>query len=152
MGRLPVTVGLWFSLGHSSIVVGATIAIVISVSAIDKIPDVSAIGGVIGEHLCRAPPFIFRLLTRPNDPGVSVSASFLFLLGKTLCLAWYGPWLTLCTLCSRDQFSHPVANDSSATTCRYWPRVARGPRAEVILNHTASTDGRNFDRATGACV
>ncbi|BGP56763.1 hypothetical protein JCM8202v2_004393 [Rhodotorula sphaerocarpa] len=58
-GQTPVTVGLFFSLGHSTIVVAMTIAIIIATSAIDKVPDVSSIGGVI---------------------GVSVSASFLFLL------------------------------------------------------------------------
>ena len=59
-GQTPVTVGLFFSLGHSTIVIAMTIAIIIATSAIDKVPDVSSIGGVI---------------------GVSVSASFLFLLG-----------------------------------------------------------------------
>lgn len=58
-GQTPVTVGLFFSLGHSTIVIAMTIAIIIATSAIDKVPDVSSIGGVI---------------------GVSVSASFLFLL------------------------------------------------------------------------
>ncbi|KAM0790058.1 hypothetical protein ACM66B_005386 [Microbotryomycetes sp. NB124-2] len=59
LGKEPICVGLFFSLGHSSIVLGATIAIVVAVSAIDKIPDVSAVGGII---------------------GVSVSASFLLIL------------------------------------------------------------------------
>ncbi|GAA5952511.1 hypothetical protein JCM21900_003400 [Sporobolomyces salmonicolor] len=59
MGKLPVTVGLFFSLGHSTIVISMTIAIIIATSAIDKLPDISSVGGVI---------------------GVSVSASFLFLL------------------------------------------------------------------------
>jgi hypothetical protein len=49
MGQLPVTVGLFFSLGHSSIVIGMTIAIIIAVSNIDKLPDISNIGGVIGK-------------------------------------------------------------------------------------------------------
>ncbi|KAK4051698.1 hypothetical protein OIO90_004648 [Microbotryomycetes sp. JL221] len=47
LGKEPICVGLFFSLGHSSIVLGATIAIVVAVSAIDKIPDVSAVGGII---------------------------------------------------------------------------------------------------------
>ncbi|KAM0754544.1 NicO-domain-containing protein [Meredithblackwellia eburnea MCA 4105] len=59
MGQLPITCGLFFSIGHSSIVVGVTIAIIISVSSIEKIPNVASIGGVI---------------------GVSVSASFLLIL------------------------------------------------------------------------
>lgn len=44
-----------------------TIAIIIATSAIDKVPDVSSIGGVI---------------------GVSVSASFLFLLGAWWSFSW----------------------------------------------------------------
>ncbi|GAA6015519.1 hypothetical protein JCM11491_004380 [Sporobolomyces phaffii] len=59
MGKLPVTVGLFFSLGHSTIVICMTIAIIVAVSAIDKLPNISEIGGLI---------------------GVSVSASFLFIL------------------------------------------------------------------------
>ncbi|ORY68058.1 high-affinity nickel-transport protein-domain-containing protein [Leucosporidium creatinivorum] len=47
-GRLPVTVGLFFSLGHSSIVVGATIAIIIATSFVDWIDDIGEVGGVIG--------------------------------------------------------------------------------------------------------
>ncbi|GAA5855553.1 hypothetical protein JCM5353_006025 [Sporobolomyces roseus] len=59
MGKLPVTVGLFFSLGHSTIVFGMTVAIIVAVEAIDKLPNISEIGGLI---------------------GVSVSASFLFIL------------------------------------------------------------------------
>ncbi|GAA6048554.1 hypothetical protein JCM3770_006550 [Rhodotorula araucariae] len=59
VGQTPVTVGLFFSLGHSTIVLAMTVAIIITTAAIDKLPDVSSVGGVI---------------------GVSVSASFLFLL------------------------------------------------------------------------
>ncbi|GAA6062559.1 hypothetical protein JCM10212_004120 [Sporobolomyces blumeae] len=59
MGKLPVTVGLFFSLGHSTIVVSMTIAIIVAVTAIEKLPDISEIGGLI---------------------GVSVSATFLFIL------------------------------------------------------------------------
>ncbi|KAL8286453.1 hypothetical protein RQP46_004470 [Phenoliferia psychrophenolica] len=59
MGQLPVTCGLFFSLGHSSIVIGVTIAIIISTSSIERIPSVASVGGLI---------------------GVSVSASFLLLL------------------------------------------------------------------------
>lgn len=75
-GQTPVTVGLFFSLGHSTIVIAMTIAIIIATSAIDKVPDVSSIGGVI---------------------GVSVSASFLFLLGAS------SPVLSLCREQSKGQ-------------------------------------------------
>lgn len=63
MGQTPVTVGLFFSLGHSTIVIAMTVAVIITTAAIDKLPDVASIGGVI---------------------GVSVSASFLFLLGASV--------------------------------------------------------------------
>ncbi|KAL7341323.1 high-affinity nickel-transport protein-domain-containing protein [Rhodotorula toruloides] len=59
IGQTPVTVGLFFSLGHSTIVIAMTLAIIIATSAINKLPNVSSVGGLI---------------------GVSVSASFLFLL------------------------------------------------------------------------
>ncbi|PRQ71705.1 High-affinity nickel-transport protein-domain containing protein [Rhodotorula toruloides] len=59
IGQTPVTVGLFFSLGHSTIVIAMTLAIIIATSAINKLPNVSSVGGLI---------------------GVSISASFLFLL------------------------------------------------------------------------
>ncbi|KAI5475400.1 NicO-domain-containing protein [Pseudohyphozyma bogoriensis] len=59
MGQLPVTCGMFFSFGHSSIVIGVTIAIIAATSNINRIDPVASVGGVI---------------------GVSVSASFLFLL------------------------------------------------------------------------
>ncbi|BGP18064.1 hypothetical protein JCM10213_008400 [Rhodosporidiobolus nylandii] len=59
MGQLPVTVGLFFSLGHSSIVVGMTVAVIITVSAVDKLPDISNVGGVIG--VCVSASFLFAL-------------------------------------------------------------------------------------------
>lgn len=62
IGQTPVTVGLFFSLGHSTIVIAMTLAIIIATSAINKLPNVSSVGGLI---------------------GVSVSASFLFLLGES---------------------------------------------------------------------
>jgi len=73
MGKLPVTVGLFFSLGHSTIVFAFTVAweslfylfillstswckfvrgeirIIVAVEAIDKLPNISEIGGLIGE-------------------------------------------------------------------------------------------------------
>ncbi|GAA5907238.1 hypothetical protein JCM6882_008398 [Rhodosporidiobolus microsporus] len=59
LGQLPVTVGLFFSLGHSSIVIGMTIAVIVTVSAIDKLPDISNVGGVIG--VCVSASFLFIL-------------------------------------------------------------------------------------------
>ncbi|GAA5934517.1 HoxN/HupN/NixA family nickel/cobalt transporter [Sporobolomyces koalae] len=89
MGKLPVTVGLFFSLGHSTIVVAMTIAIIVAVSAIDKLPDISEIGGLI---------------------GVSVSASFLFVLAVINSIVL---WQTLRVAKRRKQArSESVAFDS----------------------------------------
>lgn len=46
--RRPVTVGLFFSLGHSTIVLAVTIAIAVSASVIDHLGGVSDVGGLIG--------------------------------------------------------------------------------------------------------
>ncbi len=46
--RRPVTCGLWFSLGHSTIVVAVICAIAISLGIVDRLGKVSSVGGVIG--------------------------------------------------------------------------------------------------------
>ncbi|KAG8901965.1 hypothetical protein FRB99_004983 [Tulasnella sp. 403] len=68
LGQLPVTCGLFFSLGHSTIVIAVNIAIAISTSVYDKISNVSDVGGII---------------------GASVSASFLFLIGLANSIILY---------------------------------------------------------------
>ncbi|KAF9013217.1 high-affinity nickel-transport protein-domain-containing protein [Cyathus striatus] len=60
LGQLPVTCGLFFSLGHSSIVIAVTIAIAISTDVYNRIGGVSDVGGIV---------------------GASVSGSFLFIVG-----------------------------------------------------------------------
>ncbi|WVQ71527.1 hypothetical protein IAR50_001066 [Cryptococcus sp. DSM 104548] len=57
-GQLPITCGLFFSLGHSTIVIVVNIAIAVSVDVYDKLDKVGSVGGIV---------------------GASVSASFLFL-------------------------------------------------------------------------
>ncbi|WWD15794.1 hypothetical protein CI109_100218 [Kwoniella shandongensis] len=59
LGQLPITCGLFFSLGHSTIVIAVNVAIAVSVDIYDKLDTVGSIGGII---------------------GASVSASFLFLI------------------------------------------------------------------------
>jgi nickel/cobalt transporter (NiCoT) family protein len=49
MGQLPVTCGLFFSLGHSTIVIVVTIAIAISSSVFDRMQTVGDVGGIVGE-------------------------------------------------------------------------------------------------------
>ncbi|KAL1411225.1 hypothetical protein Q8F55_002176 [Vanrija albida] len=58
MGQLPITCGLFFSLGHSTIVIAVNVAIAVSVDIYDKLDRVGSVGGIV---------------------GTSVSASFLFL-------------------------------------------------------------------------
>ncbi|KAK0487508.1 NicO-domain-containing protein [Armillaria novae-zelandiae] len=60
MGQLPVTCGLYFSLGHSTIVVVVNVAIAISSDVYEKINGVGTIGGIV---------------------GAAVSGSFLFIVG-----------------------------------------------------------------------
>ncbi|CDO71702.1 hypothetical protein BN946_scf184915.g46 [Trametes cinnabarina] len=60
MGQLPVTCGLFFSLGHSTIVVVVNVAIAISTDVYNHIDGVGAVGGIVGS---------------------AVSASFLFIVG-----------------------------------------------------------------------
>ncbi|EUC63398.1 high-affinity nickel-transporter [Rhizoctonia solani AG-3 Rhs1AP] len=48
LGQLSVTAGLYFSLGHSTIVVVVIIAIAISTDVYDRIGGVSDVGGIIG--------------------------------------------------------------------------------------------------------
>ncbi|KAG8849195.1 hypothetical protein FRB96_000902 [Tulasnella sp. 330] len=59
-GQLPVTCGLYFSLGHSTIVIIVNVAIAISTDVYDKIGSVGTVGAIVGS---------------------AVSGSFLFLVG-----------------------------------------------------------------------
>src|SRR6195256_363296 len=59
-GQRPVGVGLFFSLGHSTIVVGLSVLIAISAGIVSDIPSFREIGGLI---------------------GTSVSAAFLLIIG-----------------------------------------------------------------------
>lgn len=60
LGRLPIMTGLFFSLGHSTIVIVVNVAISISVAVYTHLGGVSEVGGIV---------------------GASVSASFLALIG-----------------------------------------------------------------------
>ncbi|EJC97755.1 NicO-domain-containing protein [Fomitiporia mediterranea MF3/22] len=68
MGQLPVTCGLFFSLGHSTIVIVVNVAIAISTSVYDKISGVGDIGGIV---------------------GAAVSGSFLFIIGLANSIILY---------------------------------------------------------------
>ncbi|KAI0056100.1 NicO-domain-containing protein [Artomyces pyxidatus] len=60
LGQLPVTCGLFFSLGHSTIVIAVNVAIAISTDVADKIGGVGDVGGIVGS---------------------AISATFLFIVG-----------------------------------------------------------------------
>ena len=47
-GRRPLTVGLWFALGHSTIVVAASVAIAATAAAASRLAPVAALGEVVG--------------------------------------------------------------------------------------------------------
>jgi high-affinity nickel-transport protein len=53
-GQRPVAVGLFFSLGHSTIVVGLSVLIAISAGVISDIPSMQAIGSLIGTTVSAA--------------------------------------------------------------------------------------------------
>ncbi len=71
-GQQPVTTGLWFALGHSSIVVVAAALLALTAAALqDQFEEFKTIGGVI---------------------GVSVSAGFLILIGLFNLTILVGVW------------------------------------------------------------
>ena len=73
-GQRPVSVGLWFALGHSTIVVVAAAFLALTAAALnDQFEDFKAIGGLI---------------------GVSVSAGFLILIGLFNLAILSGVWRT----------------------------------------------------------
>jgi nickel/cobalt transporter (NiCoT) family protein len=68
MGQLPVTCGLYFSLGHSTIVIVVTVAIAISTDIYDKLGNVGRVGGIV---------------------GAAISGSFLFIVGVANSIILY---------------------------------------------------------------
>ncbi|KIJ64544.1 hypothetical protein HYDPIDRAFT_40285 [Hydnomerulius pinastri MD-312] len=67
-GQLPVTCGLFFSLGHSTIVIVVNVAIVISTDVYNKLNGVGDVGSII---------------------GTAVSGSFLFIVGLANSIILY---------------------------------------------------------------
>ncbi|KAL1753727.1 high-affinity nickel-transport protein-domain-containing protein [Schizophyllum commune] len=68
MGQLPVTCGLFFSLGHSTIVIVVNVAIAISTDVYQHIDGVGSVGGIV---------------------GAAVSGSFLFIVGLANSIILY---------------------------------------------------------------
>ncbi|KZV82273.1 NicO-domain-containing protein [Exidia glandulosa HHB12029] len=67
--QLSVLCGLWFSLGHSTIVIVVNVAIAVSVDIYEKLDKVGSVGGIV---------------------GAAVSASFLFLIGLANSIILFG--------------------------------------------------------------
>src|SRR5882724_2693420 len=54
-GKRPLAAGLFFSLGHSTVVILATVGVAITAAAFkDQLDDIHAIGGVIGTSVSAA--------------------------------------------------------------------------------------------------
>ncbi|CAE6464343.1 unnamed protein product [Rhizoctonia solani] len=62
LGQLSVTAGLYFSLGHSTIVVVVIVAIAISTDVYNRIGGVSDVGGIIGAAISGSFLFIIALV------------------------------------------------------------------------------------------
>jgi high-affinity nickel-transport protein len=96
LGQLPVTCGLFFSLGHSTIVVVVvhnnvfgrrpcahscwqTVAIAISSNVYHKFDSVGEVGGIIGRSIITEKPS--QVVVLSDAIGAAVSGSFLFIIG-----------------------------------------------------------------------
>ncbi|SPO27969.1 related to high-affinity nickel transport protein nic1 [Ustilago trichophora] len=60
--RRPVTCGLWFSLGHSTIVIAVICAIAISLGIVDRLGKISSVGGVVGAAVSGSTLFLFAIV------------------------------------------------------------------------------------------
>ncbi|KAF7768671.1 hypothetical protein Agabi119p4_7914 [Agaricus bisporus var. burnettii] len=60
-GQLPISCGLFFSLGHSTIVIVVTVAIAISTDVYDRMSGVGNVGGIVGAAVSGAFLFIVGL-------------------------------------------------------------------------------------------
>ena len=73
-GRKPLSVGLWFSLGHSTVVVGLSLLIAATTAALqDRFDAMKEVGGLI---------------------GTGVSVLFLFLIAAANVVVLFGVWRT----------------------------------------------------------
>src|SRR6202790_4466508 len=62
-GKRPVSVGFFFSLGHSTIVIGLSIAIAVTATIVTHaMPRLQAVGGVIGTSVSAAFLYVIALL------------------------------------------------------------------------------------------
>ena len=77
-GERPLTVGTWFSLGHSTVVVGLVVALVVATKSVaNQIPGLQSSGAII---------------------GTTVSGIFLFLIGLVNAIIVMGIYQTFKTM------------------------------------------------------
>ncbi|THV00852.1 NicO-domain-containing protein [Dendrothele bispora CBS 962.96] len=62
MGQLPITCGLFFSLGHSTIVIVVNVAIAISTDIANRLDRVGEVGGIIGASISGSFLFIIAVM------------------------------------------------------------------------------------------
>lgn len=60
--RRPVTCGLWFSLGHATIVVAVICAIAISLGIVDRLGTISNVGGIVGAAVSGSTLLLFAIV------------------------------------------------------------------------------------------
>jgi high-affinity nickel-transport protein len=62
-GKRPLTVGMWFSLGHSTVVVGLIVSLILATNAVkDQIPGLRSSGAIIGTAVSGIFLFIIGLI------------------------------------------------------------------------------------------
>ena len=62
-GKRPLTVGMWFSLGHSTVVVGLIVSLILATNAVrDQIPALRSSGAIIGTTVSGVFLFIIGLI------------------------------------------------------------------------------------------
>ncbi|ORY22758.1 high-affinity nickel-transport protein-domain-containing protein [Naematelia encephala] len=62
LGQLPITCGLFFSLGHSTIVIVVNIALAISINIYDKLDRVGSVGGIVGTSISSTFLFLIAVI------------------------------------------------------------------------------------------
>jgi high-affinity nickel-transport protein len=88
-GGRPMTIGLWFSLGHATVVVLASLALALTAAALqDRLADAQALGGVV---------------------GTSISALFLLAVALANVLILRGTWRSF----RRAREGLPVVDDAA---------------------------------------
>jgi len=130
-GQRPLGVGLFFSLGHSTVVVGLSIAIAATTAALqDNFESFKAVGGII---------------------GTSVSAFFLFAIAAANLLVLAGVWKTFRRVRAGGSFVEEELNallSSRGLLGRIFRRLFRLVRSSWHMYPLGFLFGLGFDTAT----